>query len=154
MFNVGTEHTTQTTLTIIKYKKIESSILKDFVTVNWLVGTNSSGKTSVINAASHLVDGGNAKTYCREGTRNVIERIERQEYNSIVELRRGDIEEYYPNLDASTYEQFVTEFDSVKTDYKKAGEVKRKYAELISLRISSPGDFSKLFDSELDFLLR
>lgn len=53
-----------TKLTLKKFKKVTSEIsLNDFAFVNYLVGENGSGKTSVLNALSYLNDGGNSRHF-------------------------------------------------------------------------------------------
>lgn len=53
-----------TLLTLKKFKKISSEIfLKDFDFVNYFVGENGSGKTSILNAISYLKDGGNSRHF-------------------------------------------------------------------------------------------
>jgi len=84
----------------------------------------------------------------------IVDRIEKQIYNPLVELKNGDIEDYYPNLDKSLHDKFVTDFKKVKGNYKDEGNVKRYYAQLIAAQINNVAVFSKLFDNELNFLLR
>jgi hypothetical protein len=86
--------------------------------------------------------------------REIVERISNQIYNPLVELKRGSIEEYYPNLDSALYDQFNAEFLKVKGDYKEEGKTKLRFAEMIAGKVNNAADFSKLFDSELNFLLR
>ncbi|MBL0744828.1 AAA family ATPase [Chryseolinea lacunae] len=86
--------------------------------------------------------------------KEIVDRISKQVYNPLIELKRGSIEEYYPNLDNAIYTQFNSEFATVKGDYKEEGKTKRKFAEMIANKISTAADFSKLFDKELNFLLR
>jgi hypothetical protein len=53
-----------TELRIEKFKKIyDRSLFKDFDFVNFFVGENGSGKTSILNALSHLNDGGNSRRF-------------------------------------------------------------------------------------------
>jgi len=53
-----------TKLTLKKFKKVTSEItFNDFAFVNYLVGENGSGKTSVLNALSYLNDGGNSRHF-------------------------------------------------------------------------------------------
>lgn len=52
------------TLRIKNYKKISEEIyLKDFSQVNYIVGKNSCGKSSILNALSHLKDGSNSRRF-------------------------------------------------------------------------------------------
>ena len=73
------------------------------------------------------------------------EKIKPQE--RFIELKNQNIEDYYKNLDKEVYKEYT------ETPDNKSGEVKRKFSELITEKIKTKEDFSKLFDGELDFLL-
>ena len=81
----------------------------------------------------------------KEKIESMKEKIKPQE--RFIELKNQNIEDYYKNLDKEVYKEYT------ETPDNKSGEVKRKFSELITEKIKTKEDFSKLFDGELDFLL-
>ena len=56
-------------LQINHYKRIKAGmLLKDLKSINYLVGRNGCGKSSVLGAISYINDTSNAKTFCKPGT--------------------------------------------------------------------------------------
>jgi len=57
----------KTILRIKNYKRVSEEIqIQNFDKVNYLVGKNSSGKSSILNAISHLNDGSNSRRFFNE----------------------------------------------------------------------------------------
>lgn len=78
--------------------------------------------------------------------KNISNKIGRR----FVELKLNSLEDYYSNLDVQFEERAKAEIQNNKDN---PGMVKAKYARLIIDRIIDRETFSKLFNSELDFLL-
>ena len=74
--------------------------------------------------------------------RKISEKLE----DRYVELKYHNIEEYYKNIDQTIYDAFLAG--------SKTQEEKTKYSLQIAEIIKTPEDFSKLFEGELDFLLK
>ncbi len=71
--------------------------------------------------------------------------------NRFIELKLDSLEDYYLNFDKKLMDQAKTEIHDAPESSK--GNIKAKYAELISKKVDSEHSFSKLFNGELDFLL-
>lgn len=69
-----------------------------------------------------------------------------------IELSNHSLEEYYSNLDKDISDKVQTELESKNSE--DISLIKANYAKKISDRVNSPEDFSKLFNNELDLLIR
>ena len=69
-----------------------------------------------------------------------------------IKLNKNSLEDYYSNL----REQIKIEFEAVVKDKEKktCGLIKTQFAQKICESIKTKQDFTKLFKSELDFLLK
>ncbi|MBA9074283.1 putative ATPase [Flavobacterium gossypii] len=80
-----------------------------------------------------------------------ISKIEKRLNERFIQLMLDSLENYYQNIDKEISEKALHELS--ESDNKSKGEIKFRYAKQISDIIVSREDFSKLFNSELDFLL-
>ncbi|MEP0915079.1 AAA family ATPase [Leptolyngbya sp. GB1-A1] len=69
-----------------------------------------------------------------------------------IELKLHSLEDYYPNLDGNLEASAKSEIS--ENERKNKGGSKAKYAKLISEKITDEQDFSRLFNGELDALLK
>ena len=81
-----------------------------------------------------------------------LDRIKKRLNGRFIELSLLSLEDYYSNIDAELKKAVKDEL--LKEKERNKGVCKAKYAELISKKIVDTETFSKLFNNELDFLLR
>lgn len=81
-----------------------------------------------------------------------MEKIKSSLKSRFIELSKHSLEDYYINLDQNISKNALQ--DIKKEDSENQGKIKAKYAKLISDEINDVEAFSKLFDNELDFLIK
>ncbi|TCN50007.1 hypothetical protein D0809_24060 [Flavobacterium circumlabens] len=83
------------------------------------------------------------------------ERIEKVKSNigsRFIELKEHSLEDYYKNIDVEIYKNAIEEIATAKG--REKGIPKSKYANQILNQINTKEEFSKLFNNELNFLLK
>lgn len=81
-----------------------------------------------------------------------LSRIKDKLGNRFVELSNKVLEEYYMNIDPTIYQEFMREAKTASG--QEMGLLKAKYAAIVTKKLNTSEDFSKLFNKELDFLLK
>ncbi|HEX7870498.1 MAG TPA: hypothetical protein VF455_10350, partial [Chryseobacterium sp.] len=81
-----------------------------------------------------------------------IEKIKSNIGTRFTELKEHSLEYYYKNIDIEIYKSAIEEIATAKG--REKGIPKSKYANIILNKINTKEDFSKLFNNELNFLLK
>ena len=97
----------------------------------------------IIDSLTNIID---------EKLESRIKKIKDKLIHRFTELKLDSLEDYYLNIDKSIMEQAKEEIKESQEVNK--GNIKAKYAKLICKKIDSAHSFSKLFNNELDFLLK
>jgi ABC-type multidrug transport system ATPase subunit len=118
-------------------------------TVNELVNLNTLVKCNPYYLDKYLFIIDNTEDFTKKEKEKITKIAERLG-NRYLELSKRSIENFYGNLDSKIQTAATEEIKiASKTE---VGQVKAKFAKLISEHINSKENFSKLFQTELDFL--
>lgn len=85
-------------------------------------------------------------------TKAKVERMQKKLGSRYIELRKASLEDYYFNLNPQMAKDVKNEVEASKKNLK--GLIKAKYSGKIVAEINDTETFSKLFDNELDFLIK
>jgi hypothetical protein len=119
-------------------------------TINAIENLNTMLKCNPLYLDKYCVIIDNTDSF-QPGEKSKIEKMKKRLGERFYELKKPGLEEYYNDFDSEIYSACTEELN--KANRGEKGNIKEKYAKLITEKILTKADFTRIFQGELDFLL-